>query len=281
MNFPHVSSRLVRHARLSRARWPLLVLAGLLAASAGSSTWAQSSGSGSAGSMGSGSGSSPSSQGAPVAQPGTGTRNTPEKPRLVRADRKFIEEAAASGQMEVQAAQLASTRASDKAVKDFAATLADHHASANSELMQLAASLGIELPPGPPRAMRNELEKLAKRTGTEFDREYVKEIGVKEHERDIKRFQKASKEVKDPQLKAWIDKTLPGLQAHLAAAQKLPQAGSEAAASTKAQQQRMGAGTEPSGSGRTGAGGSSGTSSGSGGAGSGSSGGNTTAPYGR
>ncbi len=280
MNFPHVSSRLSSPARLSRARWPSLLLAGLLAASAGS-TWAQSSGSGSSGSMGSGSSSSSSSQGAPVAQPGTGTRNTPEKSRLSRADRKFIEEAAASGQMEVQAAQLAATRASDKAVKDYASTLADQHASANSELMQLAASLGVELPPSPPRAMRNELEKLGKRTGADFDREYVKEVGVKEHERDIKRFQKASKDVKEPQLKAWIDKTLPGLEAHLAAAQKLPQAGSEAAASTKAQQQRMGAGAQPSGSGGTGAGGSSGTSSGSGGAGSGSSGGNTTAPYGR
>lgn len=270
MNFPHPSSRLSSHARSSRARWPSLVLAGLMAAAAGAS-WAQSGSSGSGGmSGGSGSSSSSSSPGAPVVQPGTGTRNTPEKPKISRADRKFIEEAAASGQMEVQAAQLAATRASDKAVKDYASTLADQHASANSELMQLAASLGVELPPSPPRAMRNELEKLGKRTGAEFDREYVKEVGVKEHERDIKRFQKASKDVKEPQLKAWIDKTLPALQAHLAAAQKLPQAGSEAAASTKSQQQRMGAGANPSG-------GSMGSGEGAGS----SSGGHTTAPYGR
>ena len=132
-------------------------------------------------------------------------------------------------------------------MKDFAASLADYHAGANRELLQLAASLGVELSASPPRAMRNELEKLAKRTGADFDHEFVKGIGVKEHERDIKRFQSASKDVKEPQLKSWIDKTLPVLQAHLAAAQKLPQAGSEAAASTKTQQQRMGAGAAGSG----------------------------------
>mgnify|MGYP000222700047 CR=1 FL=1 len=44
--------------------------------------------------------------------PGTGTRNTP-KTSLPRGDRKFIEEAAASGMFEQQAAQLAATKATD------------------------------------------------------------------------------------------------------------------------------------------------------------------------
>jgi putative membrane protein len=38
-------------------------------------------------------------------------------------------------------------------------------------------------------------------------------------------FEKGSGSVKDAQLKAWIDKTLPHLREHLAIAQKLPQAG--------------------------------------------------------
>lgn len=216
---------------LSRPRVLTFALAGLLASSVGLS-WAQGYG---------------GSTGAQVTQPGTGARTASEKARIARVDRKFIEDAAASGQMEVQAAQLAATRATDPSVKDYASMVADHHASANSELMQLAASLGLELPAALPRAMRNEVEKLGKRSGAEFDREFVREIGIKEHERDIKRFQKASKDVKEPQLKAWIDKTLPTLEQHLAAAQKMPQAGSEAAASTRTQQQRMGAGANPPG----------------------------------
>ncbi len=193
---------------------------------------------------GSGTGSSPSAT-APVTQPGTGTRNTPSQgARIARGDRKFIEDAAASGMFELQAAQLASTKASAKAVKDYAATLADHHGSANNELVQLANSLGLELPPGPKRAMRNEIEKLGKKTGAEFDQEFVRNVGIKEHEKDIKSFQKAAKDVKEPQLNAWIDKTLPVLQQHLAAAQNLPQAGSKAADATQ-ERSRMGAGPSP------------------------------------
>jgi putative membrane protein len=215
------------------------------------------------------------SSGSPTAQPGTGTRNTPDQSRLARADRRFIEQASASGLHELQAAQLATTRATDPAVKDYAAMIAQHQGSANSELSQLAATLGVELPAAPPRAMRNELERLAKRTGAEFDREFVREIGIKEHERDIKRFQAASKEVKEPQLKAWIDKTLPVLQQHLSAAQKLPQAGSEAAASTRTQQERMGAGSGGYGSGSGSPGLGSGSGGSPGGAGSGDSGSGT------
>ncbi len=242
--------------RRAPSRLTALALCGLLAASA---AWAQGAGASPGGSTGSGSpGGTMGSGGAPTAQPGTGTRNTPEAPRLARADRRFIEQAAASGMHELQAAQLAATRATDPAVKDFAAMLAQHHGSANNELTQLAASLGLELPHAPPHAMRHELESLGKQTGAEFDREFVKQVGVKEHERDIKRFQSASKDVKEPQLKAGIDKALPVLQQHLSGAQKLPQAGSEAAASTRTQQQRMGSGSGSGGS----AGGSPGGSSG-------------------
>ncbi len=250
----HSSRPSLRPSRLSS-----LALAGLLSVALGSA-WAQSSGSSSMGNSGSGTTSSGSTTTSPTVQPGTGTRNTP-KSNLARADRKFIEEAASSGMMELQAAQLAATKATDPAVKSFASTLADHHNTANKELMQLAASLGVEVPAAPERSARNELEKLGKRTGAEFDREFVREVGIKEHERDIKRFQKASKDVKEPQLKAWIDKTLPELQQHLAAAQKLPQAGSEAAASTRTQQQRMGAGQGSSSGGTMGSG-SSGAPSG-------------------
>ncbi len=214
---------------------------------------AQGSGSGSSGAgsgtgMGSGAGAA-----APAAQPGTSTRNTPQQAqKLERVDRKFMEDAAASGLYELQAAQLAATKATDRAVKDYASMMADHHGTANRELMQLASSKGLELPTAPPRAMRRELEQLGKKTGAEFDQEFVRKIGIREHEKDIKRYQEASKDVKDMQLKAWIDKTLPSLEQHLSQAQRLPQAQSGSA--------RSGSGSPST----SGAGGSSGGSMGSG-----------------
>jgi putative membrane protein len=187
---------------------------------------------GAAQAQGSGPGNSATGgQSAPMAQPGTGMRNTPvNKAKMAHGDRKFIEKAAEAGMFEVQAGQLASSKASDPQVKSFAGMLVDQHTAANNELTQLANAKGVELPPAPKHSMRKDIEKLGKKNGAEFDRAFVREVGVKSHQKAIKDFQKASKDVKDADLKAWVDKTLPALQEHLAMAEKLPESGKNAAA---------------------------------------------------
>lgn len=190
---------------------------------------AQTSGTGTTGSGSAATGG----QSAPMAQPGTGTRNaeTRKDDRLARSDRKFIQDAAEHGMFEVQAAQLAASKATDPNVKSFADTLVKQHSAANDELVKLANSKGVELSAAPPRGMRRDIEKMGKRSGAEFDQQFVREVGIKAHETDIKMFEKGSEKVKDPQLKAWIDKTLPHLREHLAMAQKLPQAAKAGASS--------------------------------------------------
>jgi putative membrane protein len=167
---------------------------------------------------------------APAAQPGAGARNAESRQddKLARGDRKFIQEAAEGGMFEVQVAQLAASKATDPNVKSFASMLVDQHTAANNELVQLANAKKVELPAAPPRGMRRDIEKLGKLSGAEFDQRFVREVAIKDHEKDIKKFEKASGSVKDPQLKAWIDKTLPHLREHLAQAQKLPHAGGKA-----------------------------------------------------
>lgn len=171
-------------------------------------------------------------QAAPAAQPGAGTRNVPTRKndKIARGDRKFIEEAAGSGMFEVQVAQLAASKATDPNVKSFASMLVDHHTAANNELVKIANARGVELPAAPPRKLRKDIEKIGKKNGAEFDREFVREAGIKAHEKDIKLFEKAGRDVKDEELKAFVLKTLPTLRDHLVAAQKLPQSGKDGAA---------------------------------------------------
>ena len=169
-------------------------------------------------------------QSAPAAQPGTGTRNAHEPTqKLARGDRKFIADAANSGMFEVQVAQLARSKATDLNVKSFAGMLVDQHTAANNELVKIANARGVELPAAPKRSLRRDIEKLAKKNGDEFDRDFVRNVGIKAHEKDIKLFEKARRKVKDAELKAFVDKTLPVLREHLAAAEKLPQSGKNAA----------------------------------------------------
>ena len=203
-------------------------------------------------------------QSAPMAQPGAGTRNTESKKddQLAGADRKFIQAAAGSGMFEVQVAQLASTKATDPAVKSFASMLVDHHTTANNELTQLANKKGVELSAAPPRAMRRDIEQLGKKSGQEFDRDFVRNVGIKAHEKDIKLFEKASKDAKDPEVKAFAGKTLPQLKEHLAMAQKMPQAGGKGGGEQDAKAKGQGGGASSMGNTGGGAGTGSGGASG-------------------
>ncbi|MCG2577416.1 DUF4142 domain-containing protein [Dechloromonas sp. XY25] len=141
--------------------------------------------------------------------------------KLSHSDASFLKNAAAGGVFEVEAGQTGSRMASDPGVKSFAERLAAEHGKANDELKQLASSKQIEVSEQLPMGMQRDLDKLGKKSGKDFDREFIKEVGIKDHEKDIKLFTKASKEAKDPEVRAWAEKTLPTLQQHLAEARRL------------------------------------------------------------
>jgi putative membrane protein len=116
--------------------------------------------------------------------------------------------------MEVELGQLAQQKASSDAVKQFGRRMATGHAKAGQELAQLAAGKGVELPKQPSRKTQVEKDRLSKASGTAFDREYVKMM-VKDHEKDVAGFKRASQQALDPDLKAWVSKTLPTLEDQL------------------------------------------------------------------
>ena len=148
---------------------------------------------------------------------------------LDAGDRKFVSEAAAGGMFEVEVSRLAADKATDPALKTFASMLVTDHSNANDQLKALAATHDVSLPTSLPKALQAQIDKLQKASGQEFDKQYARTVGIKDHRQDIARFEKASREAKNPELKAWIDKTLPTLKEHLAAAQKLSQNGARTA----------------------------------------------------
>jgi putative membrane protein len=61
---------------------------------------------------------------------------------------------------------------------------------------------------------QKDMNKLAGLSGDAFDREYINMM-VKDHEKDVKEFEKASTQAKDPDVRAFAAKTLPTLREHL------------------------------------------------------------------
>jgi putative membrane protein len=145
---------------------------------------------------------------------------------LAITDRNFVTTAAMGGMFEAEAAKLAAQQATDPAVKAYASMVLDQHTKTNEELKQLAGARNVPLPAELPADKKAELKKLEQASGAAFDRTFVQEVGIKDHQDDIRSFEKASKDAKDPELRAWAAKTLPALRDHLAKAQTLPGGGS-------------------------------------------------------
>ncbi|MGE5500212.1 MAG: DUF4142 domain-containing protein [Syntrophothermus sp.] len=127
---------------------------------------------------------------------------------------EFVRDAADGGMSEVQLANIAKQKASSQAVKDFAQMMIDDHSKANDELKDLATTENLTVPSSISSDNQSEIDKLSKLSGTEFDQEYM-DFMVDDHKKDVDKFEEASKNITDPQLKAWVDKTLPTLRHHL------------------------------------------------------------------
>jgi len=127
---------------------------------------------------------------------------------------KFANEAAQGGLAEVQLGRLALEKAADPSVREFGRRMVSDHSKAGTELKALAAKKGMQLPADMNSDQKSEMDKLAKLSGPDFDKEYMSAM-VKDHEDDVKAFETQSKNGNDAEVKAFAAKTLPTLQEHL------------------------------------------------------------------
>ena len=119
---------------------------------------------------------------------------------------------------EVELGKLAEQHAASDQVKQFGRKMTTDHQKANEQLKKIAAAKGINLPADMSSGDRREFDKLQKKTGADFDREYMKDM-VSDHKKDMKDFQSAAKSAEDPEIKNFASSTLPTLQQHLEMAQ--------------------------------------------------------------
>lgn len=138
-----------------------------------------------------------------------------------KSDEAFMKDAAHAGAAEIQASKLAVSKAKSADVKAFANSMIADHTKVADELKALAAKKNVKLPDEPSIGQKAELKLIDAGDNDKFDERYAKHFGVKAHEDTIKLFEEASREAKDPEVKAWATKTLPGLKHHLEMAQAL------------------------------------------------------------
>ena len=129
-------------------------------------------------------------------------------------DMKFAMKASQGGMAEVQMGQLAAQKGNSPDVKAFGQQMVDDHTKANDQLKQVAQSENMTLPMTLNAKDQAEYNKLQGLSGNAFDREYVNDM-VKDHEMDVKEFEKEANSGADPQIKNFASQTLPVLHEHL------------------------------------------------------------------
>jgi putative membrane protein len=137
---------------------------------------------------------------------------------VASADRTFIQKAAIGGMTEVEAGKLAQQKGSSQAVKDYGSRLVTDHTKANEELSKLATAKGVTPPGTLDSSHKNEVDKLSKKSGADFDKAFLKQM-VSDHKSTISLFEKEAKSGKDGELQQFASATLPTLQEHLQMAQ--------------------------------------------------------------
>jgi len=129
-------------------------------------------------------------------------------------DGKFLASAAQVGLLEIEAAQLAVSKAASPEVKEFANMIEKAHTHQGEKLRELAQAKGVELPKEPDPGQRRIIEELQSVSGERFDRTYAQHM-LQVQQRTLAMFEQAASGVSDPELRTYAESQLPTLRTHL------------------------------------------------------------------
>jgi len=124
----------------------------------------------------------------------------------------FIKEAFRDNQMEIDMAGVGVTKAQNADLKAFCQQLQQDHTKANQELQPIAQKYGVTENASMREHAVNKFEKET--AGPEFDKKFATEM-IKDHQKDIKKFERAASKLQEADVKQYAENMLPKLREHL------------------------------------------------------------------
>ena len=130
-----------------------------------------------------------------------------------REERRFLRDAAAQNRFELDASRLAFAKSGNGAVRSLAAALINHNNTVGLELAHLlnARGMAMTMIGNDQRKTLTQLGKLG--GGSKLDSLYLEKVGLAQAA-VVRDFEKQAVAIHDPQLNAWIVKTLPTIRYH-------------------------------------------------------------------
>lgn len=142
-------------------------------------------------------------------------RLTPEQ----RDEWRFLKEAAAAARFEHDASKMALAKSADANVRTLAAALADQQSGSLPALQRMLRARNMA-PPMLANDQRKTLNRLTKLQGRKFDRAWMASVALHSQQASLQSFEKAGVTAHDPQLRAWVERTLPAMRSQVASAER-------------------------------------------------------------
>lgn len=142
------------------------------------------------------------------------------KSTLSKAEQNVMRDLAHANLSEIATAELALKQSQNEQVKSYAQKMIEDHGTAQKELEQLAQAKGVTLPTEPDAKHKAAMKAMSAVEGEKFDKMYMAQGGTRDHKNTHDKLTKAQKNVKDPELKAHVDKVTPIVEQHLTLAQE-------------------------------------------------------------
>jgi len=140
--------------------------------------------------------------------------------KVSSGDQKMMRDIAYANVSEVAAGKLALERSESDDVKSFAQKMIDDHTKAQQELQTLADSKGVKLPTEPDAKHKALAKVMSGLKGAAFDKRYLKQGGLNDHENTHKLLQRVESRANDADLKAYAAKTISAVDQHLTLAKE-------------------------------------------------------------
>lgn len=139
-------------------------------------------------------------------------------------DNKFNEEgektadklvhAYSSNLYEIKASENALMNATTPEVKRLAGMLVEAHTKMNEDVKNMAATKAVTLPTELTDDQNKDLEKLAEKSGMDYDKAYTEQMKDK-HEKAVDFYEKTAKKSDDMDIQSWASNNVAEVRSHL------------------------------------------------------------------
>ena len=151
----------------------------------------------------------------------SGGSSAPKQPaETAGGDASFIQKAGQGGMAEVEIGKLAAQKAKSGDVRKFAEHMVRDHTSNNRELEKIATKQNVALPKDLDAEHAALRDKLASLKDEAFDKAYIDAM-CEDHQKMDDLLKSSAGSVSSDELRTYIKKTTPTVEAHLREANKL------------------------------------------------------------